>query len=46
MGEMFGFLGALAVTFRAVVGLLPIGTTTRGFRDGTLGVLPETVVLL
>ena len=46
MGEMPGFLGVLAVAFRAVVGLLPIGTTTRGFRDDTLGVFPETVGLL
>ncbi len=46
MGGMPGFLGVLAVAFRTVVGLLPIGTTMRGFRDGTLGVLPETLGLL
>ncbi len=46
MGEMPGFLGVLAVAFRTLVGLLPIGTTTRGLRDGTLGVFPETVGLL
>ena len=46
MSEMSGFLGVLAFAFRAVVDLLPIETATRDFRNGTLGVLPETVGLL